>query len=118
MALILAAFFASLLGEGFLNLWGSVPSGAVHLAAALKKPVVAVYEPQTATLNTQQWAPWQVAHRSIVKDAPAPTLEKIFTALDTLMTDSLAWECSALQSSGEMEALEPPEEEGTGIGGK
>ena len=93
-------------------------TGAVHLAAALKKPVVAVYESQTAALNTQQWAPWQVAHRSIVKDAPAPTLEKIFTALDTLMTDSLAWECSALQSSGEMEALEPPEEEGTGIGGK
>ncbi|MGM9992993.1 MAG: glycosyltransferase family 9 protein [Candidatus Bruticola sp.] len=69
-------------------------TGAVHLAAALKKPVVAVYEPQTASLNTQQWAPWQVAHRSIVKQEPTSSLEKIFHALDELMTDSLAWNLS------------------------
>ncbi|MGM9999492.1 MAG: glycosyltransferase family 9 protein [Candidatus Bruticola sp.] len=75
-------------------------TGAVHLAAALQKPVVAVYEPQTAALNTQQWAPWQVAHRSIIKQDPAQSLEKIFCALDELMTDSMAWALS--------EVVEPP----------
>lgn len=69
-------------------------TGAVHLAAALKKPVVAIYEPKTAVLNTQQWAPWQVAHRSIVKEDPAKSLEKIFNGLDELMTDSMAWAVS------------------------
>ena len=63
-------------------------TGAVHLAAALKKPVVAVYEPQTATLCTQQWAPWQVPHRSIIKsEDPGASMEKIFRALEQLVQD-------------------------------
>lgn len=81
-------------------------TGAVHVAAAVKKPVVAVYEPKTAHLNTQQWAPWQVPHRIIVKDEPQITLERIFQSLSDLIDDTLA--------AAVTEAEEEEEESGAG----
>jgi len=43
-------------------------TGSLHLAAALGRPVVAVYEGPTFSHCSQQWAPWRVPCR-IVKDA-------------------------------------------------
>ena len=54
-------------------------TGAIHLAAGLHKPVIAVYETRTAQLNTQQWAPWQVEHSCIIKDTAAKTTAQIIS---------------------------------------
>ncbi|MDO5295800.1 MAG: glycosyltransferase family 9 protein [bacterium] len=54
-------------------------TGAIHLAAGLHKPVIAVYETRTAKLNTQQWAPWQVEHSCIVKDTADKTIAQIIS---------------------------------------
>ncbi|MBQ7528438.1 glycosyltransferase family 9 protein [bacterium] len=72
-------------------------TGAVHLASSLHKTVIAIYEERTATLNTQQWAPWQVPHRSIVKGEPEQTLKQIDLALNDLLVDKLAWEAIKLK---------------------
>lgn len=76
-------------------------TGAVHLASALKKAVVAVYEPKTAVLNTQQWAPWQVAHRIIVKGEAGETVKQITSALEELIIDDLAQQASLAQEEAE-----------------
>lgn len=79
-------------GDLPLQKWGGVfaasdfvvspDTGAVHLAAVLHKPVVAVYEPKTAALNMQQWAPWQVPHRAVVKSTPEETMPQIFQGVE------------------------------------
>ncbi|NDD30429.1 MAG: lipopolysaccharide heptosyltransferase family protein [Proteobacteria bacterium] len=60
--------WAGLLGGARIALSGD--TGAVHVAAAMRTPVVAVYEDATYDLCSQQWSPWMVAHRKVRKGAP------------------------------------------------
>ncbi|MBQ7501404.1 hypothetical protein IJT93_01630, partial [bacterium] len=76
-------------------------TGAVHLASALKKAVIAVYEPKTSVLNTQQWAPWQVPHRIIVKGEAEDTVKQITAGLDELIIDDMAKQASQAQEEAE-----------------
>lgn len=60
--------WAGLLGGARIAL--SPDTGAVHVAAAMRTPVVAAFEAPTYALCSQQWAPWMVAHRKVVKALP------------------------------------------------
>lgn len=66
----------------------SPDTGAVHVAAAMGRPVVAVYEGATSRLNTQQWAPWRVPHRAVVKGPPVPTMSAILQGVEELLLGS------------------------------
>ncbi|MCR5661379.1 MAG: hypothetical protein K6G50_04540, partial [bacterium] len=63
----------------------SPDTGAIHVAVAAGKPVVAVYEADTADLCSQQWAPWQVPHQSIVKKDAGSTIPAIIKTANSLM---------------------------------
>ena len=65
----------------------STDTGAVHIAAAHNRPVIIVYKPEQYQLCRQQWYPWGVPHRAIVKTTPAETLAKIQKALGELGLD-------------------------------
>lgn len=58
----------------------SSDTGAVHMAAATKTPVVACYEERTYHLCSQQWAPWMVVHRKVVKSTPFESIPRILVA--------------------------------------
>lgn len=60
-------------------------TGAVHVAAALGTPVVAVYEPDSFEHCSVQWRPWMVEHRQIRKLAPEDTLEEIISSVAGLL---------------------------------
>jgi ADP-heptose:LPS heptosyltransferase len=45
----------------------SPDTGSLHLATALKKPVVALYEKDTFNHCSTQWAPWKVPNRIIAR---------------------------------------------------
>lgn len=62
------ARWASLLGGARIAL--SPDTGSMHVAAAMRTPVVGVYEEATYDLCAQQWAPWMVAHRKVKKSYP------------------------------------------------
>ena len=48
----------------------SPDTGSVHVAAAMRTPVVVAYEDATFSLCSQQWAPWMVANRKVSKAYP------------------------------------------------
>jgi ADP-heptose:LPS heptosyltransferase len=60
--------WAGLLGGARIAL--SPDTGAVHVAAAMRTPVIVAYEEATWALCSQQWAPWMVAHRKVRKGFP------------------------------------------------
>lgn len=60
--------WAGLLGGARIAL--SPDTGAVHVAAAMRTPVVAAFEAASYPLCSQQWAPWMVAHRKVAKAFP------------------------------------------------
>lgn len=60
--------WAGLLGGARIAL--SPDTGAVHVAAAMRTPVVAAYEDASYRLCSQQWSPWMVAHRKVRKALP------------------------------------------------
>lgn len=63
----------------------STDTGAVHVAAAMGRPVVAMYETATSRLCSQQWAPWQVPHRSVTKGHPVETMSTILHGVEELL---------------------------------
>ncbi len=65
----------------------SPDTGAVHLAAAMGTPVVVAYEASTYEHCSQQWAPWMVESRSVVKGSPARTLSELLIALEELVSE-------------------------------
>ncbi len=75
-------------------LWGAVfarcavvvtpDTGAVHLASALGRPVVAVYAPERARVNMQQFAPWRVPSRCLLHRRPAVLTPEIIGAVGAL----------------------------------
>ena len=62
---------------GLLHL-GSViitpDTGSLHLAVALGRPVVAMYEPGHFLHCSTQWAPWKIPHAVVCRSTPADTL--------------------------------------------
>lgn len=66
----------------------SPDTGAVHVAAAMGRPVVAVYQACTRQLCSQQWAPWQVPHRTVTKGHPVPTMSAILQGVEELLLGS------------------------------
>ncbi len=63
----------------------SPDTGAVHVAAAMDRPVVAVYAACTGRLCCQQWAPWRVPHRTVVKGHPVQTMTAILQGVEELL---------------------------------
>ena len=48
----------------------SPDTGSLHLAVALGKPIVAVYEQRKFNHCSSQWAPWQVRHAIVRRESP------------------------------------------------
>ncbi len=65
----------------------SLDTGSLHLATAIDKPVVAVYEKDTFDHCTKQWAPWQVPNRIVKRDDFSATSREILSGLSDLLKD-------------------------------
>lgn len=63
----------------------STDTGAVHVGAAMGRPVVALYEAATSRLCCQQWSPWQVPHRCVVKGHPVQTMTALLQGVEELL---------------------------------
>lgn len=75
--------WAGLIGGARIAL--SPDTGSMHVAAAMRTPVVGVYEESTYGLCSQQWAPWMVAHRKVKKSFPRnDTIPRIIEACTDL----------------------------------
>ena len=55
----------------------SPDTGSLHLAVAVHRPVVAMYEAATFLHCSTQWAPWQVPHAIVRRTTPAATIPLI-----------------------------------------
>lgn len=66
----------------------TVDTGATHVAAALCKPVVVVYERAYFRLCSQEWSPWRVPSAMLTKPPlgadPGPLIEDVAAASGTL----------------------------------
>lgn len=58
----------------------SPDTGSVHVAAAMRTPVVVAYEESSWAVCSQQWAPWLVPHRKVTRTAPAQAIPRIVEA--------------------------------------
>ncbi|MCA9778595.1 MAG: hypothetical protein KC800_17830, partial [Candidatus Eremiobacteraeota bacterium] len=76
--------WCQLIGEARLLV--SPDTGAVHVAAALKTPVVVAYEESTFKHCSTQWRPWMVSHRSLVKGPAESAVPAILEAAGSLLT--------------------------------
>ena len=65
----------------------SPDTGSLHLAVALGRPVVAVYETRKFVHCSSQWAPWQVRSAIVRREAPAVTVPLIARELQRLRTE-------------------------------
>ncbi len=63
-------------------------TGSLHLAAALGRPVVAIYERGSFHHNSQQWAPWKVPHFSMESGYFSETSTEILRRLTALLAGS------------------------------
>ena len=70
---------------GGARLLVSPDTGAVHVAAALGTPVVVAYEESTFEHCSQQWKPWLVEHRAVVKSGPERTLPALIQGVESLL---------------------------------
>lgn len=52
----------------------SPDTGSLHLAVAVRRPVVAMYEASTFLHCSSQWAPWQTPHALVRRTSPAATI--------------------------------------------
>jgi heptosyltransferase-2 len=66
----------------------SPDTGSLHLAVAVNRPVVAMYEPDTFFHCSTQWAPWQVPHAVVRRSKPAATIPVIIAELLRLLAGS------------------------------
>lgn len=66
----------------------TVDTGATHVAAALKKPVVVVFEREYFRLCSQEWSPWRVPSAALCKPPhgadPGPLIEDVIAAVGAL----------------------------------
>jgi ADP-heptose:LPS heptosyltransferase len=63
-------------------------TGSLHLAAALGRPVVAIYDRGSFHHNAQQWAPWMVAHHSLESGQCGETSAEILRRTQALLRES------------------------------
>ena len=62
----------------------SPDTGSLHLAVALGKPVVALYETRKFVHCSSQWAPWQVPHAVVRRESPNITIPRIVCEVQRL----------------------------------
>jgi len=62
-------------------------TGALHLAAALRKPIVAVYEGVDFHRSMYQWAPWKVPFRMVLFSSYSETAPAILQGIHDLLAD-------------------------------
>ncbi len=60
-------------------------TGAVHIAAAFRTPVVVVYKPEQEDICKQQWFPWNTRYRTVTLSTPTQTLTAVNLALRELL---------------------------------
>lgn len=60
-------------------------TGSLHLAVALGRPVVAMYEAETFLHCSSQWAPWQVPCVMVRRTSPGGTQTAILNGLTVLL---------------------------------
>jgi heptosyltransferase-2 len=75
--------WASVLGHASLVI--THDTSAVHVASALCRPVVAVYERKRYLVQSQHWAPWFVRHRVLRKTDPPATTRDVVDAAESLL---------------------------------
>ena len=67
----------------------TVDCGGVHVAAAMRVPVVAVYEYRYYRLSSQEWSPWRVPSVVLCKPPPGastePLLEDVLAGVRALL---------------------------------
>ena len=63
----------------------SPDTGSLHVAVALGRPVVAMYEDATFAHCTAQWAPWQVPHVLVRRKSLRETETAVLKGLTTLL---------------------------------
>jgi len=64
----------------------STDTGAVHVAASQKIPVIVIYSARDFDLNSQQFAPWRVKNKKIKQSIPLDQIKEIVEALADLET--------------------------------
>ncbi len=65
-------------------------TSAVHVASALGRPVVALYEARRFVVQSQHWAPWMVPNRVLRKGMPSTTADAISDAVESLRREVAA----------------------------
>ena len=72
----------------------TVDTGATHVAAALRRPVVVIFEREYFRLCSQEWSPWRVSSALLTKPPlgadPAPLIEDVVAASIALTGQGLA----------------------------
>ena len=68
-------------------------TGALHLAAALGKPVVGVYASATYVMMSQLWFPWFVPHCIVKQQSYAETTPAILQGIAALLDEALPTLC-------------------------
>ncbi len=63
----------------------SPDTGAVHVAAALHRPVVNLHPPKNAPYSTQAFYPWQVEHSVIISGPAGNTIPALLTETSRLL---------------------------------
>lgn len=63
----------------------SPDTGSLHLAVAVGRPVVALYEAASFLHCSSQWAPWQVSHAIVRRNTPAATIPVIVAEMLRLL---------------------------------
>ncbi|MBV8459840.1 MAG: glycosyltransferase family 9 protein [Candidatus Eremiobacteraeota bacterium] len=71
----------------------TVDTGATHVAAALKVPVVVVFEREYFRLCSQEWSPWRVEHVMLTKPPvgadPSALIDDVASAVGSLRSARL-----------------------------
>lgn len=65
----------------------SPDTGSLHLAAALGRPVVGIYEAGHFLHCSTQWAPWRVPHVVVRRESPAGTVPRLLAAARRLLEE-------------------------------
>ena len=71
----------------------SPDTGSLHLAVAVKRPVVAMYEADTFMHCSSQWAPWRVPHALVRRGTPAATIPLLVGETLRLLATKKESEC-------------------------
>jgi ADP-heptose:LPS heptosyltransferase len=80
-------FFRDLAFVEWTSLLGAVDivvtpdCSAVHVASALQKPVIALYDPGRMAIAVAEFGPWQTPHHTLALDSPARSNPAILAAI-------------------------------------